>query len=172
MFLNIIIVLLNFCRSCDNEVMSHSVTCDLQTKVFQGHYLKHEELVELRNISLIAPIDTVHFVWYDYRDYMFNHIKSLPHTGDLCSRSVAYLEFHRRGAGTFSLATNAHTKGATEMFCTIGKRFFLSKGGACPFINRYATVVVTVVGTADLYSLTNVFIERLVGNSKLRRWHF
>ena len=52
----------------------------LQTKAFQVHYLKKEELVEFRNISLI---DTDHFVWYDYRDNIFNNIKSLPHTGDL-----------------------------------------------------------------------------------------
>ena len=32
---------------------------DLQTKAFQSHYLKHKEIVELRNISLM---DTVHFV--------------------------------------------------------------------------------------------------------------
>ena len=37
----------------------------LQTKAFQGHYLKKKELVVLQNISLI---DTVHFVWYDCRD--------------------------------------------------------------------------------------------------------
>ena len=41
-----------------------NVTCDLQTKAFQGHYFSHKKLVELRNISLI---DTVNFVWYDYR---------------------------------------------------------------------------------------------------------
>ena len=34
-------------------------TCDLQTKAFQGHYLKHKEIEKLRNISLI---DIVHFV--------------------------------------------------------------------------------------------------------------
>ena len=59
-------------------------TCDLQTKGFQGHYLKHKELVELRNIYLT---DTVHFVWYDYRDYMFNNSKSLPYTGDLQTKA-------------------------------------------------------------------------------------
>ena len=63
-----------------NTIKSLPHTGGLQTKAFQGHYLKHKEFVELRNISLI---DTVHFVWYDYRDYMFNNIKSLPHTGDL-----------------------------------------------------------------------------------------
>ena len=63
-----------------NKIKSLPHTGDLQTKVFQGHYLKHKEIVEFRNISLI---DTVHFVWYDYKDYMFNNIKSLPHTGDL-----------------------------------------------------------------------------------------
>ena len=56
----------------------------LQTKAFQGHYHKKKELVEFRNISLI---DTVHFVRYDYRDYMFNNIKSLPHTGDLQTKA-------------------------------------------------------------------------------------
>ena len=42
-----------------NNIKSLPHTGDLQTKVFQGHYLKHEEIVEFRNISLI---DTVHFV--------------------------------------------------------------------------------------------------------------
>ena len=59
-----------------NNIKSLPHTGDLQTKAFQGHYLKHKELVELRNISLIY---TVHFVWYDYRDYIFNNIKSLNH---------------------------------------------------------------------------------------------
>ena len=45
-----------------NKIKSLPHTGDLQTKAFQGHYLKHKEIVELRNISLI---DTVHFVWYD-----------------------------------------------------------------------------------------------------------
>ena len=67
-----------------NNIKSLPHTGDLQTKAFQGHYLKHKELVEFRNISLI---DTVHFVWYDYRDYMFNNIKSLPHTGDLQTKA-------------------------------------------------------------------------------------
>ena len=31
-------------------------TGDLQTKAFQGHYLKHKEIVEFRNISLIGLI--------------------------------------------------------------------------------------------------------------------
>ena len=42
-----------------NNIKSLPHIGDLQTRVFQGHYLKHEEIVELRNISLI---DTVHFV--------------------------------------------------------------------------------------------------------------
>ena len=63
-----------------NNIKSLLHTGDLRTKAFQGHYLKHKEMVEFRNISVS---DTVHFVWYDYRDYMFNIIKSLPHTGDL-----------------------------------------------------------------------------------------
>ena len=63
-----------------NNIKSLPHTDDLQNKAFQGHYLKHKEIVEFRNISVI---DTVHFVWYDYRDYLFNKIKSLPHTGDL-----------------------------------------------------------------------------------------
>ena len=67
-----------------NNIKSLPHTGDLQTKAFQGHYLKHKELVELRNISLI---DTVHFVWYDYRDYMFNIIKSRPHTSDLQTKA-------------------------------------------------------------------------------------
>ena len=50
-----------------NNIKSLPLTGDLQTKAFQGHYLKHKEIVEFRKISLI---DTVHFVWYDYKDYM------------------------------------------------------------------------------------------------------
>ena len=42
-----------------NNIKSRLHTGDLQTKAFQGHYLKHKELVELRNISLR---DTVHLV--------------------------------------------------------------------------------------------------------------
>ena len=42
-----------------NNIKSLPHTGDLQTKAFQGHYLKHKELVEFRNISLI---DIVHFV--------------------------------------------------------------------------------------------------------------
>ena len=67
-----------------NNIKSLPHTGDLQTKAFQGHYLKQNEIVELRNISLI---DTVHFVWYDYREYMFNNIKSLPYTGDLQTKA-------------------------------------------------------------------------------------
>ena len=67
-----------------NNIKSLPHTGDLQTKAFQGYYLKPKEIVEFGNISLI---DTVHFVWYDYRDYMFNNIKSLPHTGDLQTKA-------------------------------------------------------------------------------------
>ena len=67
-----------------NDIKSLPHTGDLQTKAFQGHSLKHEEIVEFRNISLI---DTVYFVWYDYGDYMFNNIKSFPHTGDLQTKA-------------------------------------------------------------------------------------
>ena len=42
-----------------NNIKSLPHTSDLQTKAFRGHYLKHKELVEMRNISFI---DTVHFV--------------------------------------------------------------------------------------------------------------
>ena len=63
-----------------NNIKSLPHTGDLQTKDFQSHYLKHNEIVDSLNISLK---EYVHFVWYDYRDYMFNNIKSLPHTGDL-----------------------------------------------------------------------------------------
>ena len=44
-----------------NNIKSLPHIGDLQPKAFQGHYLKHKEIVELhlRNISLI---DTVHFV--------------------------------------------------------------------------------------------------------------
>ena len=42
-----------------NNIKSLPYTGDLQTKAFQGYYLKHKEIVEFRNISLI---DTVHFV--------------------------------------------------------------------------------------------------------------
>ena len=66
------------------NIKSLSHTGDLQTKVFRGHYLKHKEIVQFRNNSFI---DTVHFVWYEYRDYMFNNIKSLPHTGDLQTKA-------------------------------------------------------------------------------------
>ena len=54
-----------------NNIESLPHTGDHQTKAFQGQYLKHKEIVEFRNISLS---DTVHFVWYDYRDYMFYNI--------------------------------------------------------------------------------------------------
>ena len=67
-----------------NNIKSLPHTGDLQAKAFQGHYLKHKEIVEFRNISSIV---TVHFVWYDYRDYMFNNIKSLPHTGELQTKA-------------------------------------------------------------------------------------
>ena len=67
-----------------NNIKSVPHTGDFQTKAFQGHYLKHKEIVELRNISLI---DTVHFVRYDYREYMFNNIKSVPHTGDFQTKA-------------------------------------------------------------------------------------
>ena len=67
-----------------NNIKSLPYIGDLQTKASQGHYLKHKELVELRNISLI---ETVHFVWYDYREYMLNNIKSLPYIGDLQTKA-------------------------------------------------------------------------------------
>ena len=67
-----------------NNTKSLLHTGELQTKAFRGHYLKHKDIVEFRNIS---RIDTVHFVWYDYRDYIFNNIKSLPHTGDLQTKA-------------------------------------------------------------------------------------
>ena len=67
-----------------NNIKSLPHTGELQTKAFQGHYLKHKKIVKLRNISLI---DTVHFVWYDYREYIFNNIKSLPHTGELQTKA-------------------------------------------------------------------------------------
>ena len=67
-----------------NNIKSRPHTGDLQTKAFQGHYLKHKEIVEFRNLSLI---DTLNFVWYDFRDYMFNNIKSLPHTSDLQTKA-------------------------------------------------------------------------------------
>ena len=64
-----------------SKISSHFlILVTFQTKAFQGHYLKQKEIVELQNISLI---DIVHFVWYDYRDYMFKNIKSLLHTCDL-----------------------------------------------------------------------------------------
>ena len=67
-----------------NNIKSLPHTSDLQTEAFQGHYLKHKEIVELRNISLI---DSVHFVWYDHREYMFNNIESLSQTGDLKTKA-------------------------------------------------------------------------------------
>ena len=42
-----------------NNIKSLPHNGDFQTEAFHGHYLKHKEIVELRNISLI---DTVHFV--------------------------------------------------------------------------------------------------------------
>ena len=42
-----------------NNIKSLPHIGDLQTKAFQGHYFKHKEIVELRNIP---RIDTVHFV--------------------------------------------------------------------------------------------------------------
>ena len=67
-----------------NNIKSLPHTGDLQTKAFQGHYLKHKELVELQNISIT---DIVHFVLYVYRDYMFNNIESLSHAGDLQTKA-------------------------------------------------------------------------------------
>ena len=67
-----------------NNIKSLSHIGDFQTKNFQGHYLNHKEIVELRNIS---RIDTVHFVGYDYREYMFNNIKSLLYIGDLQTKA-------------------------------------------------------------------------------------
>ena len=59
-------------------------TCDLQSEAFPGHYLKRRKIVELRNIFLI---DIVHFVGYDYRDYMFKNIEYLLHTSDLQTKA-------------------------------------------------------------------------------------
>ena len=42
-----------------NNIRSLPYIGFLQTKALQGHYFKHKEIVELRNISLI---DTVHIV--------------------------------------------------------------------------------------------------------------
>ena len=42
-----------------NNIKSLPHTGDLQTKAFQGHYLKQKELVELQNISIT---EIVHFV--------------------------------------------------------------------------------------------------------------
>ena len=42
-----------------DNIKSLPHTGDLQTKAFQCHYLKHEKIVEFRNISLI---NTVNFV--------------------------------------------------------------------------------------------------------------
>ena len=68
-----------------NNIKSLPHTGDLQDQGFSRSLPQtHKEIVEFRNISLS---DTVHFVWYDYRDYMFNNIKSLPHTGDLQTKA-------------------------------------------------------------------------------------
>ena len=67
-----------------NNIKSLPHTGDLQTKAFQGHYLKHKEIVDCRNISLI---DTVIFVRYDYKVNKFNNIRSLLQTGDLQSEA-------------------------------------------------------------------------------------
>ena len=63
-----------------NNIESLPHTGDLQIEAFWGHYLKHKEIVEFWNLSLI---DTLNFVWYDYRDYILINIKSRPYTGDL-----------------------------------------------------------------------------------------
>ena len=64
----------------ENKIKSLPRTGDLQTKAFQGHYLKHVILQELQNISLT---NIFYFESYAYRNLIGNIIKSLPHTGDL-----------------------------------------------------------------------------------------
>ena len=67
-----------------NKIKSLPHTGDLQTKTFQGHYLKHVKLQELQNISLT---NIFYFALYAYRNFNGNKIKSLPHTGDLQTKT-------------------------------------------------------------------------------------
>ena len=55
-----------------NNIKSLPHTGDLQAKAFQGHYLKHKEIVECSKHFLYS--DKVYFVWHDYGDYMFNNV--------------------------------------------------------------------------------------------------
>ena len=68
-----------------NNIKSLPHTGDLQTKTFQGHYLKHVILQELQNISLK---NIFYFVSYAYRNFNGNNIKSLPCTGDLQTKAL------------------------------------------------------------------------------------
>ena len=67
-----------------NNIKSLPHIGDLQTKTFQGHYLKHVILQELQNISLT---NIFYFASYAYRNFNRNNIKSLPHTGDLQTKT-------------------------------------------------------------------------------------
>ena len=62
-----------------NHIKSLPHTGDLQTKTFQGHYLKHVILQELQNISFT---NIFYFVRYYYRECILKNIKSFPHTGE------------------------------------------------------------------------------------------
>ena len=68
-----------------NNIKSLPHTGDLQTKAFQGHYLKQKEIVEFWNI----PLSRYCSFSYDMTNshYMFNNIKSLPHTADLQTKA-------------------------------------------------------------------------------------
>ena len=63
-----------------NNIKSLPHIGDLQTKAFQGHYLKHVILQELQNISLTNIFISRR---YAHRNFNKNNIKSLPHIGDL-----------------------------------------------------------------------------------------
>ena len=71
----------NFNRN-NNKSLPH--TGDLQTKIFQGHYLTYVLLLEWHNISLT---NIFYFASYAYRNFNRNNIKSLPHTGDLQTKA-------------------------------------------------------------------------------------
>ena len=63
--LQILIILydMTIAKQWGSDIIQLPHTANLQTKVFQVHYLKHRELEELQNLSLT---DIDYFVWYDY----------------------------------------------------------------------------------------------------------
>ena len=67
-----------------NNIKSLPHTGDLHTKALQGHYLKHVIIQELQNISLT---NIFYFASYAYKNFKKNNIKSLPHIGDLQTKT-------------------------------------------------------------------------------------